>query len=71
MANAADLRRHADHCRYLADFTPGAQDRQELRNWAEEFEADAKRSERDAAATGVEPDLPADLVELQRVDTES
>src|SRR5690242_21593093 len=31
MATAAQLRRHAEHCRYLADLTASPQDRQVLR----------------------------------------
>jgi hypothetical protein len=43
VATAADLRRHAEHCRYLADLTASPQDRQVLRQSADDFEAQAKR----------------------------
>jgi hypothetical protein len=43
MANSADLRRHAEHCRYLADLTASPHDRQVLRQSADDFDAEAKR----------------------------
>jgi len=43
MATAAQLRRHADHCRYLADLTASPQDRQVLRRSADDFDDKAKR----------------------------
>jgi len=43
MATAAQLRRHATHCRYLADLTASPQDRQVLRQSADDFDAEAKR----------------------------
>jgi hypothetical protein len=43
MANAAELRRYAEHCRYLADLTASPQDRQVLRQSADDFDAEAIR----------------------------
>jgi len=45
MPSSADLRRHADHCRFLADLTASPYDRQVLRQSAEDFDAEAKRAE--------------------------
>jgi hypothetical protein len=42
-SSAAELRRHAEHCRYLADLTASPQDRQVLRQSADDFDAEAKR----------------------------
>lgn len=59
MTAAADLRRHADHCRYLADFMPSPQDKQKLLQSADEFDAEAERLEPRTEAepgTGFEPD---------------
>jgi hypothetical protein len=39
MLNSADLRRHAEHCRYLADITSSLV----LRQSADDFDAEAKR----------------------------
>ena len=52
MANPAELRGHAEHCRYLADLTASPHDRQVLRQSAEDFDIEAKRVEgkRSAAA---------------------
>ena len=52
MENPAELRRHAEHCRYLADLTASPHDRQVLRQSAEDFDTEAKRVEgkRGAAA---------------------
>jgi hypothetical protein len=52
MPSSADLRRYAEHCRYLADLTASPQDRQVLRQSAHDFDAEAKRvdGERHAAA---------------------
>jgi len=43
MADAAQLRRHAKHCRYLADLTASPQDREVLRRSADDFDAEAVR----------------------------
>jgi hypothetical protein len=43
MSSSAELRRHAEHCRYLADLTASPQDRQVLRQSADDFDAEAKR----------------------------
>jgi hypothetical protein len=43
VATAAQLRRHAEHCRVLADLTASPQDRQVLRLSADDFDADAIR----------------------------
>jgi hypothetical protein len=43
MATAAQLRRHAEHCRYLAELTASPQDRQVLRQSADDFDAEAIR----------------------------
>lgn len=43
MSSAAQLRRHAERCRYLADLTASPQDRQVLRQSADDFDAQAKR----------------------------
>jgi hypothetical protein len=43
MSSSAELRRHAVHCRYLADLTASPQDRQVLRQSADDFDAEAKR----------------------------
>jgi hypothetical protein len=43
VASAAELRRHADHCRYLADLTPSPQDKQVLRRSADDFDSEATR----------------------------
>jgi len=43
VASAAALRRHAEHCRYLADLTASPQDRQVLRQSADDFDAKAIR----------------------------
>lgn len=39
------MRRHAEHCRYLADLTASPEDRQVLRQSADDFDAEAKRVE--------------------------
>ncbi len=52
MHNSVDLRRYAEHCRYLADLTPSPQDRQVLRQSADDFDAEAERSDGRAAAEG-------------------
>lgn len=41
----AELRRHAEHCRYLADITVSPHDRQVLRKSAAEFDSQAERLE--------------------------
>jgi hypothetical protein len=43
MPSSAELRRHAEHCRYLADLIASPQDRQVLRQSADDFDAEAKR----------------------------
>jgi len=45
MATVAELRRHAEHCRYLADITVSPHDRQVLRQSAADFDAQAERLE--------------------------
>ena len=58
MANPAELRGHAEHCRYLADLTASPHDRQVLRQSAEDFDTEAKRVEGKlcAAAERQKPD---------------
>ena len=51
MATAAELRRHAEHCRYLADITASPQDRQVLRQSAVDFDAEARRIDARQCAT--------------------
>jgi hypothetical protein len=57
MSSSAELRRHAEHCRYLADLTASPQDSQVLRQSADDFDAEAKRVEgkRRAAAERRKP----------------
>jgi hypothetical protein len=45
MLSSADLRRHAEHCRYLADITASLQDKQVLRQSADDFDAEAERAD--------------------------
>jgi hypothetical protein len=44
--SSAELRRHAEHCRYLADLTPSPQNKQVLRQSADDFDAEARRVDR-------------------------
>jgi hypothetical protein len=50
--SSADLREHAEHCRYLADLTHNPQDKQVLRRSAEEFDAEAERVDGRGSARG-------------------
>jgi len=45
MPSSTDLRRHAEHCRYLADITANPQDKQVLRQSAADFDAEAERAD--------------------------
>jgi hypothetical protein len=48
MTAAADLRRHADHCRFLADFMLSPHDKQKILQSAREFDHEALRAEQKA-----------------------
>jgi hypothetical protein len=45
MTDAADLRRHAARCRFLADYTVSWHDKEVLLQSADEFDAEAKLSD--------------------------